>query len=745
MAVLGIYLLGLAVCLLAGVAVRGLLEPDGRWVGAATLPVGLCALMAALYPLGAIWPGYVIAPAVLVLVAVVGAAAVWRLRRHHRDTALGAVLRPTRGGLLTLAAAAIAGVIALIPTMKQGFPTTIGVSNNDGWGYASVVEWIKDHSMFDSVQPVIARPLTLPPWSTLDNHFGFGFEHFAAMLANLLARDGYEVVNAAAAVALAAGVGGWVMLAGELNPRLGVVETAVVVAAVATPIVALPFAENYTTQFVSVCLWAAAVAAFIRFTRRPGVGRLIVAALTTGGVVGVYPVLSPWLVLPLAGVAVLAPAQPAWGSTRLRPLAGAETRARVLRAVALLACLLAALMVVTPIQMVRGVENLTRLDTIAAGGMTAFFSSEGYGAFFVGATSAFTLFPQTPLDWSILVGLAVMAVVYVVALLPMRRPTAARAVFLALAGGVLLTTAAVAVRYRFVDELPYQLYKGLISGGGVLAGLIVIGLIAFGDARGRALRLAAVGALIAVWLPVTGHVLQASANGGTGFRAADVEMGRAIRALPPGSVVLAEGAANDGRSFQFRMMAAYFDELAPDVTVIGLGSTSSYLTPGGGPEWRPPIPWTHVLTTGPQPIATDRRAVWSNAVYALASAPPQDVTTYGTAWYPPESDGVAVFAWTSGASELVLSNRAATPMRVRLEMGVVSYARPRTLSVAGPRGTARTALPADRITPVGVDMTLPARSATPVTLDARPGPTTAPPGDGRRLLIRLQDVRVTPR
>ncbi len=208
-------------------------------------------------------------------------------------------------------------------------------------------------------------------------------------------------------------------------------------------------------------------------------------------------------------------------------------RERALRALALLTGLVVALMVVTPLQMVRAAENLMRVDSLASGGMTAFFSTEGYAAFFVGATSAFSLFPRTPLGWSVLVALVVMIVVYVLAVLPMRRPNAAQAAFLALAGGVLVTTAAVVVRYRLIDELPYQVYKGLISGGGVLAGLIVIGLIALGEPRGRALRLLAAGALTAIWLPVTGQVLQASADGGTGFRAADVEMGLCPAATSP--------------------------------------------------------------------------------------------------------------------------------------------------------------------------------------------------------------------
>ena len=38
-----------------------------------------------------------------------------------------------------------------------------------------------------------------------------------------------------------------------------------------------------------------------------------------------------------------------------------------------------------------------------------------------------------------------------------------------------MTTGGAAVRYRVFDELPYQVYKGVIAGGAVLAGLAVIG------------------------------------------------------------------------------------------------------------------------------------------------------------------------------------------------------------------------------------------------------------------------------
>ncbi len=59
------------------------------------------------------------------------------------------------------------------------------------------------------------------------------------------------------------------------------------------------------------------------------------------------------------------------------------------------------------------------------------------------------------------------------------------------------------------------------------------------------------------------------------------------------------------RSFQYRMMAAYFGDRPPELTAVGLGSTASYLTGGGAPEWRPARPWTDVLTAA-APAGRDR-------------------------------------------------------------------------------------------------------------------------------------------
>lgn len=745
LAVLSIYLTGVVVCALAGVAVAGLTDPGGRWLGAPTIPVGLGATIALLYVLGLALPGSQAAPVALVLVLAGLGGAVWRLRRHAGagpvPAALRGALRVTRGGAVALGAGVLAGVLLLLPTMRQGFATTISVSNNDGWGYASMVEWIKDHPVPRSVAPDIAHPLTLPPWSTLSNHFGIGFEHFAALLATLLSRDGYEVVNAAAAVAIAAGVGGWVMLAEDIDPRLGSLETALVAFAVAMPVLALPFTENYTTQFVSLCLWPLALSGFVRFSRAPGIGRLVVAALGTGAVVGVYPSVVPWLVLPLCAVAAMAPGQPSWAGGRLRGLAGGGGRARAGRAAALLLSLLVALMVVAPVSMVRGAKNLLYLDSVVAGGLNVFFRADGYLGYAVGAASGFSLFSITPLAWSAIAGVVLMLAVYALAMAPWPRPRGDRWLFLAIAAGVLVTTAVVFVRYRVQAELPYQTYKGLTSGAALFGGLVVLGLATAMGSAGHRVRLIAAGCLIAVWLPVTASLLQASKDGGTGFRAPDVQMGRALADLPAGSVVLAEGAAPDDHSFQLRMMASYFGSQA-GLTTIGLGSTASYLTGGGGEEWRPAQPWTDVLSTRPQPIVTRRTPVWRNDVYTLTAAPPLDLTLFGTAWYPSETEGTTVFAWTAAAVQVVVANRSSRERDVTLRFRASSWGRPRTLTVSGPQGTVRRPLPADTSTPVSVDLRLPAGSATPITLDADPGATTGPPGDARQLMVRVDSLRL---
>ncbi len=399
--------------------------------------------------------------------------------------------------------------------------------------------------------------------------------------------------------------------------------------------------------------------------------------------------MAAWLVIPVVAIALLAPEGQAWAGERLRGLAGRGPSRRVGRGAALLGALLVGVLVAGPIQVVRGVENLLFLDSAPVNAAAGFLPDDGYAAIFFGSAPIFPIIRGEGVGWAAIAGLLIVAAAAVAAIVPGRRLISPRATLLAMALGILVTTGAIFVRYRVLDDLPYQVYKALISGGAVLAGLAVIGLIPLARSRRRAVGIVALGCVAAIWIPVTSDNLQASVDPGTGFREADVEMGRALADLPEGSTVLVEGAAPDARSFQFRMMASYFGGRAPEVTMVGLGSTASYLTGGGAPEWRPARPWTHVLTARPEPVATDRTEVWTNGAYALAAAPALDVTPYGLGWYPPEQDASGVFAWTAGPVDLVVSNRRAAPVRARLEMTVASAGRPRVALLTAEGRTAR--------------------------------------------------------
>jgi hypothetical protein len=743
-AVLSIYLLGVVLCIAAGIALAGLLDHRGRWVGFATIPLGFCVLVTLLYPLGALMPNSAAGPIVVaIVIAGLAVAVVLRLRAERARGVAGvaAALRPTWPEGAVLIAAVLAGGLLLAPTIDQGFATTIAVSNNDGWGYATLVDWIKQHPLPRDVSPDLAEPLTFVPWSSMRDNFGIGFEHFAATLATVLDRQGYEVVNSAAAVGLAAAAGGWATLAVALRPRLPAPTVVLAVAAVAAPIALIPFIENYTTQFVSICLWPFAVGAFALLVAEPGWKRLIIAAIASGALIGVYPAMSPWLILGLLAVALLVPAGDGWATSPLRRLAGPGWRLRIARAGALLLVLAAAVLVVAPIQLTRTAQNLLFLDDAPINTTGFLFAGDAYAAIFVGSAPVFPLIRGAEVAWPGLAGLVILALAFALGLRPGRRPASPRMLFALLGTALVLVTVVLLVRYRVFDELPYQAYKGMISTGAILAGLVVIGLIPGRRSSLRTVSVVALGCVVAIWIPVTSDNLQASVDPGTGFRAADVEMGRALDELPAGSTVLVEGAAPDPGSFQFRMMAAYFGDRAPELTAVGLGSTASYLTGGGAPEWRPARPWSDVLTARPEPVATDRTPIWSNGTYGLASAPVLDVTTYGTGWYPPEQDASGVFAWTSGPVEFVVSNRGNRAARARLVMLAASFRRPRMMTLLAGRRTAEWRLRPDRLTPVGIPLVLPPRSVTPVMLEARPAAVVAA-DDGRNLLVRVQDIRV---
>ncbi len=469
-----------------------------------------------------------------------------------RLEALRAAVRPTRPEAVILSAGLVAGLLLLIPTMLEGLPTTIAVSNYDGWAYATLVDWLVDHPFPRDVANLgPAEPLTLVPATTMDRSFAFGFEHFGALVASLLGRDGYEVVNAAAAVCFAASLGGWAVLAAALRSRLGSIEAAVIALAAAAPLTAIAFADNFVTQFVSICLWPFVLGAFAEYARRRSWRELVVAGVAGAGLVGVYPAMVPWVVLPCLAVAILAPPQPGRRTWRWLKLPGEGARARARRAAVLVGSLLAAVIVLGPIQALRVIPNLRFLDTTVISGLyTDFASGVGYASFFLGGSSASSLLAGSAVAWSVIAALLLLIGAFAVAFAAQRLGRAGRLALVAAAGGVLLTTGAAVLRYTAIDPQPYQVFKGLILGGAVFAGLGVVALLPGGTPRRLGASLAGLGLMVAVWIPVSSETLQESYESGRGLPPADVEMGRALEALPPGATVLAEGAAPDADSLQ---------------------------------------------------------------------------------------------------------------------------------------------------------------------------------------------------
>jgi hypothetical protein len=194
------------------------------------------------------------------------------------------------------------------------------------------------------------------------------------------------------------------------------------------------------------------------------------------------------------------------------------------------------------------------------------------------------------------------------------------------------------------------------------------------------------------------------------------------------------------------MMQAYFGADLGGQKLQGLGTTSSYIAPGGQPEWRPTRPWAYVVTLHPDdaPFGAHREQIWTNGTYTLWKAPQLDVTPYGPVWYPPETDAAGVFQWTAGDVQLVVSNRSSRDRKVSLRMTAASYGVNRTVTIGPERqpGTTVTLPGKKGLRPIVVPLRLPANSATGIVVASDPGPAPAPRPDLRTLSLRIQDVTV---
>lgn len=692
-------------------------------------------LVVLLYPLSYLMSARAATPVALAICVVVLTVAAFRRRRAARagDAGLREALVPSRYDLAVALVAAGAGVAFLAPVIATGLPTILAITNNDAWYYAGVVEWLTTHSAGSAVVPSLAQPLEASVTIMKQSSLPFGFELVATSVGVLSAHEPYAVLATTASVGAYAAVSGWVRLAEVLTGRRRPLAVAAAVAA-SSPMLLLTFGENYLTHFMGLALLPIGLALATAYFREPTGRTLAAAAVSSAGLVGVYVGVLPWqILLTLAAAVTAAGSAPAWGR-------------RVRRGGRLVACLLllvplaVAAAAVNPI----GTYRAYAFSTLASG-----FTDDGpflsYGRdVYVGLVSGAIHSASSGVGAVALLGVAVVAVAALVAATGRRlRPAP---VPLALELAVLLATAAVFVNYDR-SGYAYGTYKTATSGGAVLAGVVVVGLVARAQGRrATALSTALIGLCAAVWVPGAVAVMRDASASRPGFREDDIALGRALRDLPAGARVLVEGADAGGSpdQFQLRMMTAYFLGTSSGFTASGLWSTPSYISPGPLPQFRPSAPWDYVLTARPSPFGAGRAPVWRRGPFRLTRAPVLDVTEYGPRWYAPERDARGWFQWLSGPAELVVANRSAQPRRARLRMVVQSYARARTVRLTSGDATSSRRSPAHRQVVVGLELTVPPQATRLVALDASPDASPAPPGDPRQLSLRLRDVHVVP-
>jgi hypothetical protein len=737
---------------MAGIVVNAALDLGGRWLTVRAIPLGAAASIAVLYPLGYFSPTSVAVP---VYVGIVGAglvaAVALRIRAAVRPGGTGAwpslraALTPALPDAIVGAIGIVGGLLLLVPLLRLGFPTTIAYSNNDGWAYVGNIDWLHDHAFGPRVVPDLEEPTTFSPFSQLRDGFGVGFELLASAPMVLLRRSAFEMVNAVSAVGVPIAVAGWASLWRSVTGRLEVQHALIVGLGALSPLFILPYTENYTPQFFSISFMPFAMASFVHYARRPSLIRVIPAALGSAAVLGTYPPMAPWLAPPLILGALVGAGWP-------RTLDGwRDLQAhlpRLWRAVLLLAAFAGALVVLGAIPLRHTLRWFTS-HSASAGVPFPRFADEAYVIFGAGLNTPFGYITGAPLSWSVIaLALIVVPILIGALLLPALRPLRGLRALLPLTGGIAVATAAAFIAFRVTDPLGYGLYKSLIAGCSLGAGLAILGLLPVSGVRFSAPRLMAVGVLVAAWLPVTSQLVQQTEGTTTGFRAADVQLGRALAVLPDDAVVLVEGAAEEPGSFQVRMSASYFGADYAGLQMEGLGSTASYITPGGPPQWRPDRAWDYVVTIRDSslPFQNNRRLEWSNGTYWLwRVAPGVEVTPFSPTWYGQETDAEGTFQWTAGNVQMVLSNRAPEPRRVVLRFTATSYDQTRTLNVAQDGMPGRTlTLPGGQRTRVALPVTVPADATTFVTLMSDPGPAPAPAPDARMLSLRLQDISARP-
>jgi hypothetical protein len=730
-ATLLIYVAGLALLVLAGVALLALLDPRGRWLTPATPAAGAAGIVCLAH-----FAGYFLAGSATAIVVVVVAAAlvVLGVVRRGRPRELRAAFAVSGAEALALGLGALVGLVFLTPVLAIGFPTTIAGEIADGWARAVLAEWLIDNPLRDSITPTGAdRPIGT--YSDLPPHLGAGFEYLVATMSTLLGRRAYETALPVATLSAPIAMGGWTWLhalIADRRPRAW--QVAVLALATVSPLFVLPLGENYLTQCLSLALWPFAMAATLAFLRAPGIASAVLAAAGLAAAASVYPQLIPFIAPP-AGLLVLVAARH-------------ERLSRPVAIVAASAALGVALLVVAPIELWRAYKSVTLFQgVLGANPGFPLFQAEQDLQLVLGGISQYSMAPTGPGPeiWLLIPSVALMlAVVAVGAMALWTMAARERWPLLALVAGVGAITLVLYVKYKFGDDYGYGTYKALVSGGALLGGLLALAL-ASGTAAWRPGRLAAAGVALAVWASTTSVILQHQRYGLQGFRETERAAIDRLQALPASDVVLVDGAAENDFSFKLRLTAGYVAAATEGRKLEGLGSTSSYFTGGGGDEWRPQRAWRYVLASdAPSAFTAGRRTIWRAPPYRLQEAPELDVTQYVPPgqrfWVTPTDADAGSTDQIAGPVEVIVSNRGAQPANAQLELELEPLEPGRSLTLSADGGEPREVrFSGEQPRSVRYPVTVPAGGTARVTLD--PGePATGE--DGKPVpLFSLTGVR----
>jgi hypothetical protein len=735
-ATIGIFLVALALVVATGVVAEALVAPSsGFRIRARTPGVGFSVLVVTLIALGAAWPTSTTTWIFVALLGLATGAAAILVTKARRRGAGRAELwtRDDTQGLALLGCGTLVSLLALTPVLRLGFPTTIAAANNDGWSYAGMSAWLTDHAWpAEQGTPHIYDVFGGVIGAQLRDGFGVGFESMASVVSQLTAYPTYAVVQATGAVVFVVAASGWFHLGQLLVPSLGTGRLALLALPAAAPALVTIFSENYLPHAFGIAMVPVTIAALVNWFRSPSIATGAWSGITLAAIACVYPGIAPWVLGPWMLLSAHVVVRAARGRS------GEQHSAW--RTAGLLLTPAAVMLATAPYQ---SLQTATFLIRKASGAAVPYPSLglDGAAAFAVGARGPSSLLG--PLTTGGLITTLVLGLLLATGLCFLAVAWRANVQIVLSALGIAGVSAFAILRFSSLPDFAYGVFKVLANSGALLAGFAMLGLL-LGSMTWKPVPMLAIGALVgAMWVIASWTVLSNAYRGHAGFRANDITAGRELARLPETSVTLVEGTTDTGEVFHRRMALAYFGQQEANRTLIGLGTTGSYMAPPGTPVWRPAVPWDYVFGDGGEQMSPGRVALWSNGAYTLWRAPSVDSTPYGANWYALEQlPGGGSFRWTAGQVEFLVSNRRPTASRVRVSLDLLAWGRPRVAVLRkGSAVISRTPVSTATEAQMSAVVTVPPRQVTVLRLSSGPG-TTGPANDPRDLSMRIASPRI---